>query len=481
MKFDKYLFLVFLSAFLFSCSEDKQDDIQIPTIETYEYDAFLSLAVGDTELNSKAAATSGYINPRDKIERLSLAVFRDDKLVAFKECTAAGGESVNRIDEVPVVSGSAKILLIANYKIPADWYQKVESKSDSEKGIGVTTLADFQTLTVTLDKEITGKLTMSSKVLALNLHAGHNFAGCYAAVGNVDNDPLKGYELLGTKILLYHNVSRVQLESITLAPNEHFGGEKGGSAEFHLLEVFVANVKGISHVVPSNDHVEYTDPKSDENLFWCAESYAQKEGPLKTGEAKGQPWLIYDFVEHEKYINEYDGYKIFYSEYPFLNNISPYELQIGTKVDGYSNTNLHFPGSSDPKDTNRSTYTGGYYLSVGMFFYIYENNQIDADSENQTLFVIKGEYKYKNKEDKEPTTQNCYYAVLVNKDGTSTDISGTVPADHKYVKRNNWYSLYVTLKGPGATGPFGKDLTANISTTLKVQDWNVIKMKEEVE
>ena len=56
-----------------------------------------------------------------------------------------------------------------------------------------------------------------------------------------------------------------------------------------------------------------------------------------------------------------------------------------------------------------------------------------------------------------------------------------VLADHKYVKRNNWYSLYVTLKGPGATGPFGKDLTANISTTLKVQDWNVIKMKEEVE
>lgn len=55
MKFDKYLFLVFLSAFLFSCSEDKQDDIQIPTIETYEYDAYLSLAVGDTELNSKAA------------------------------------------------------------------------------------------------------------------------------------------------------------------------------------------------------------------------------------------------------------------------------------------------------------------------------------------------------------------------------------------------------------------------------------------
>ena len=479
MKFDKYLFLVFLSAFLFSCSEDKQDDIQIPTIETYEYDAFLSLAVGDTELNSKAAATSGSINPRDKIERLSLAVFRDDKLVAFKESVAEGDKSVNRIDEVPVVSGSAKILLIANYKIPADWYQKVESKSDSEKGIGVTTLADFQTLTVTLDKEITGKLTMSSKVLTLNLHAGHNFAGCYATVGNVDNDPLNGYELLGTKnkILLYHNVSRVQLESITLAPNEHFGGGKDGSAEFHLLEVFVANVKGISHIDPDDDnHVEYSNPKSGENLFWCADSYAQKEGPLKTGTAQGQPWLIYDFVEHDG--KEFDS---FYDEYPFLNGFSPLDLSTGTKVDGYSNTNLFFPGKADPSSTQRSTYTGGYFLSVGMFFYIYENNQIDADSENQTLFVIKGEYKYKNKEDKAPTTQDCYYAVLVNKDGTSTDISGTVPADHKYVKRNNWYSLYVTLKGPGATGPFGKDLTANISTTLKVQDWNVIKMKEEVE
>ena len=50
-----------------------------------------------------------------------------------------------------------------------------------------------------------------------------------------------------------------------------------------------------------------------------------------------------------------------------------------------------------------------------------------------------------------------------------------------YIKRNYNYSVNVNIKAPGAKDPYTPDISANLSTSVKVEPWNVVVIKEDVE
>ena len=81
MKFDKYLFLVLFAGLLFSCSKDEiVNNPLTPPVEVYNYDAFLSLSVGNIEIDTKAISGPGDLsglNTPDRIQKLCLAVFSE--------------------------------------------------------------------------------------------------------------------------------------------------------------------------------------------------------------------------------------------------------------------------------------------------------------------------------------------------------------------------------------------------------------------
>lgn len=504
MKFDKYFILFLFAGLLFSCSEDKIDDTPIGTpAEVYDYDASLSLAVGNIEVKTKAEINGpndlSLLNNPDRVQKLSLAVFsKNNKLMAFKEVTCDNGTAeevvkdpeidknyVYRVMDLKVVSGTVKILLIANYdKIPESWYQEEPSPAD-EFGIGKTTVDHFlNNLESTLDSEINGNLTMSSGVLTFNLHADNNFIGCNQNLGETTVNGKKGIELLGqdskgvSKIKLYHNIARVQIGAISLDPKPEFGGDtlNGGFAEFYLDEIFVANVKSKSMVCSKEPWgtVEYPTPGETTDFWWCG-GYVDEEGNLKEGKAKEISYLKYDFQKYESY-TKYDSYKL-YNDYPFVSN---YEFAIQGKIDKRSTMNMRKPHAGGFTATLK--HDGAGYIPIGMFFYVYENNQLDENSPNQTLMILKGEYKYKkNDEESEVKTVTCYYAVPINNAGSYIQEGDGGDADHKYIKRNYHYILELNIKGPGSSKPYDKEISANIGVNIKVEDWNVKNIDESVE
>lgn len=502
MKFDKYFILFLFAGLLFSCSEDKIDDTPIGTpAEVYNYDASLSLAVGKIEIKSKAEISGpndlSLLNNPDRVQKLSLAVFsKNDKLMAFKEVTCDNGtneEIVNnsfsryvyRVMNLNVVSGTVKILLIANYdNIPNDWYNESPTES-AEFGIGKTTVDHFleKLEPTTLDKEINGNLTMSSGVLTFNLHADNNFIGCNRELGETTVNGKKGIELLGqdsegvSKIKLYHNIARVQIGAISLDPKKEFGDTvNGGYAEFYLDEIFVANVKSKSMVCSEEPWgtVEYPTPGEATDFWWCG-GYVDEEGNLKKGKAKDISYLKYDFEKYEDLPKE-ESYKL-YNDYPFVSN---YEFAIQGKIDKRSTMKMRKPHAGGFTATLK--HDGAGYIPIGMFFYVYENNQLDENSPNQTLMILKGEYKYKkNDEESEVKTVTCYYAVPINNADSYIQEGDGGDADHKYIKRNYHYILELNIKGPGSSKPYDKEISANIGVNIKVEDWNVKHIDESVE
>lgn len=506
MKFDKYFILFLFAGLLFSCSDDKIDDTPIGTpAEVYDYDASLSLAVGNIEVKTKAEINGpndlSLLNNPDRVQKLSLAVFsKNNKLMAFKKVTCDNGTAeevvkdpeidknyVYRVMDLKVVSGTVKILLIANYdEIPESWYQ-VEPSPTDEFGIGKTTVDHFlNNLESTLDSEINGNLTMSSGLLTFNLHAGHNFIGCAQQLGEVSVDGKKGTELLGqekdgkslvSKIKLYHNIARVQIGLISLDPKPEFGDTaKGGYAEFYLDEIFVANVKSKSMVCSEEPWgtVEYPTPGEATDFWWCG-GYVNEEGNLKKGKAKDISYLKYDFKKYEDLPKE-ESYKL-YNDYPFVSN---YKSAILGKIDKRSAMKMRKPHTEGYAATLMHDPAG--YYPIGMFFYVYENNQLDENSPNQTLMILKGDYRYKkNNEESEVKTITCYYAVPINNAGSYIQGDDSAVIDHKYIKRNYHYILELNIKGPGSSKPYDKEISANIGVSIKVEDWNVKHIDESVE
>lgn len=497
MKLEKYIFLVLLTSFLFSCSNDDEikNNPQVSPVEVYDYDAYLSLAVRHKDVPTKAS-TPSLVNFPERIKKLSLAVFsyESEKLMAFKEIEAKENESLSQVMDVKVASGTVKLLLIANYDdIPEEWYNPNPTNADT-KGIGLTTIDDFlnELTPTTLDKELNGYLTMSSGVLNFNLRAGYNFIGCSQTTGDVIIEGKEGVELLGqelysekyvSKLKMHRTISRVQIGELTLDPKKEYGDTtKGGEVKFFLDKIFVANVKNKSKVIAENTSgiVEY--PTENNKSFWLCGDYADIKGALKDVEATKIEWLGYDFESYDRFENtsSKDARDQLFVDFPFVNY---YDFGISGKTDNRKETELHKPFQEGFSSTIR--HDAKAHFPVGMFFYVYENNQLEPGANNHTLMIIKGDYHYKkDKASQWIEVNDCFYTVAINENGSyiyNDNKIDKIDVDHKYIKRNHQYVLELNIKGPGNDSAYDKKQSANISANVKVLPWDVIIMNEEVE
>lgn len=463
-----FIALSFLS--LLSCAKDEIDiDKEREQTEELRYDATLSLSVGgDGTLVTKSDDTNGF-SP-DSIKRLSAAVFMDDKLVAFKDSTQLAEDGtelplkdvtqhITKLDFIKVPSGNAQLLLIANYKVSKE-LQKIGTK-----------LSQYGNIVVDLSDEINGRLTMSSDILSVSLEQGLNFIGLSDSKGSQTIEGVTGTELRGSSIDLYRSVSRVQVNSLAIKPLDKYLGQDG-NAIFKLDTIYVANVKSKSYLFRNNathTNAEYTitDYKND---FWCG-AFSEETGALKTGEATQKNFLCYDFISFIKDLkpNAPESYDRLYARYPFLNAF-PIPMFWG-HVD--KDRSMSVTGSGDGHINNISY---GGYLPIGTFYYVYSNQREDND---HTLMIIKGRYIYTPKGKSEEKTQDCYYTVVINKDGEKKDyVEGD---EHDYIKRNYFYAIDLTIKGPGSSTPYDREKSANISSSVKVKPWNTVMQDETVE
>lgn len=499
MKLEKYIFLVLLTSFLFSCSNDDEieNNPQVSPVEVYDYDAYLSLAVRHKDVPTKASTPSlSLVNFPERIKKLSLAVFSYDsnKLMAFKEIEADGNKSLSQVKDVKVASGTVKLLLIANYDdIPKAWYNPNPTNTDT-KGIGLTTIDDFlnELPPTTLDKELNGYLTMSSGVLNFNLRAGYNFIGYSQNTGITTIEGKEGVELLGqelyynkyvSKLKMHRTIARVQIGELVLDPKREYGDTlNGGKAKFYLDKIFVANVKNKSNVLAKETSGVVEFPTKNDKSFWLCGDYADIKGALKDVEATNIDWLGYNFESYDKYGDgtSSQAKNQLFSDFPFVNY---YEFGISGRTDNQKNTEMHKPGEENHPSSLR--YDGAASLPIGIFFYVYENNQLSPVENNHTLMIIKGDYHYKKDKDSQWIEVNdCFYAVAINENGSYTygdDNLQTDDVDHKYIKRNHRYILELNIKGPGNDSAYDKHQSANISANVKVLPWDVVVMNEEVE
>lgn len=458
MKFYSSFLTVFSALVLcISCSE--HDVIEENTEPKIVYDATFSLSVNHTE---KAKTKSKEVNKVESnnymfIKSLSLAVFQGGKLVAFSE-KEDGENGVYQIEEVAVPSGNVKVVLLANVKVD-EQYKKLNN----------TKLSDYEEMTVSLDDEINGSLSMSSGFLDYSFNPGHNYVGYSKTTGEitVDHDGIQvaGSELSGKKIDMKRNVSRVELNNVYLNPKNEYKGV--GNVTFQVKEFIVANVKSKSKLILNNEgSVEIDGSGSD---FWYSGKLGKQQGALKTGEATEKSSLFYDVVSPP------ESSVVMNNLYPFLN----YDHQIfkgdifgrkggfGTDIEAKKivyDAGINYKG--------KYPHVGGYgpMIPLGTYFHIYENKDLGT---NRTLFVVKGDYTYYPVKGQKKVWENRYYTVVVNKDNKTSD--------HDYIKHNYIYDISLTIAGPGSENPFDPESTADISVAIDVKDWDVVDQNESLD
>lgn len=453
-------FLTILSALVLCISCSEHDVIEENTEPKIVYDATFSLSVNHTE---KAKTKSKEVNKVESnnymfIKSLSLAVFQGGKLVAFSE-KEDGENGVYQIEEVAVPSGNVKVVLLANVKVD-EQYKKLNN----------TKLSDYEEMTVSLDDEINGSLSMSSGFLDYSFNPGHNYVGYSKTTGEitVDHDGIQvaGSELSGKKIEMKRNVSRVELNVVYLNPKSEYKGV--GNVTFQVKGFFVANVKSKSKLILNNDgSVEINNSGSD---FWYSGYLGKQQGALKAEEATEKSSLFYDVVSPPSSSENMN------SLYPFLNydpNIFGGEI-FGRSGSGFEapieQKNIIYLTNVDYK--GKYPHVGGYGPSIplGTYFYIYENKDLGND---RTLFVVKGDYTYNPVKGQMKVWKDRYYTVVVNKDNDKSK--------HDYIKHNYIYDISLTIAGPGSENPFDPESTADISVAIDVKDWDVVDQNESLD
>lgn len=464
MKFYSSIITI-LSAFVLFSSCEKHDIIEDNEVPEIVYDATFSLAVKHNgKVKTKAEESE---KPEDEIKsknhdfikNLTLAVFQNEILVAFKEEKSEESDDptkikgVYKIEELEVPSGNAKVLLLANVNI-----------GETYREVGKTKLSSFQEMTVHLEKEINGSLSMCSGILNFTFAPGHNYVGYSNTPGNVTVDVEKGIhvdgkELVGSAIAMKRTVSRVYLEYLGLHPKKEFQGV--GNVTFTIKDYYIANVKNESKLVPNNEgsvEMNSTDP----SFWWCG-NFTEEEGALKAGEATKNLWMYYDVTNPPTTGSEMNGL------YPFLNNdrLVCEGLIFGRDADKNSTfVNKIDYQQIDYKEDPHIMF--GFIIPLGTYHYVYENHSLGT---NKTLLIVKGDYTYTPvKGGKAQTLKDRYYTVVVNEKN--------ILSNHEYIKRNYQYAIALTITGPGSDKPYDPQSTADISAEIKVEDWDVVNQDE---
>lgn len=453
MKLNISFLSILLACTFFSCSSDETPGVEVPE---RVYDATLSLMIKDNEKNVGTKADVSIDNIANKfalqtfVNRLFLAVFdAKGKLVSTSEAESVLNENekydpVLEINDVKIPSGKLQLLLLANVTVPQN-LKVIDAESE-------ITINDYKKLSHQLDEEKNGDLTMNSGILEYDAVAGQNYIGVSETTGGfvLDKNPIK----------IVRNIADVLLYSLSLQPSSNY---KGSSAKFTLKKIFVANVKNSSSLVSDN----YWGKVEDSDAGWWS-GYTEQTGALNAPGAEEKNFLCYDVEKAPTSMEEYN------KRFPYLNRW--WDLSERGVILGESGE----PVAILPE--HGLSFGGGYPLGVN--FYVYEN----MDSEYHTLLVVQGDFEYiPDGTSGIVKYSDRFYTVVINKDGVSDsfnkegDLTTSEKIDHKFVKCNNRYIIYLTIAGPGSDNPYDEKANAHVSAQVTVKNWDIVDIDEEVD
>ena len=218
-------------------------------------------------------------------------------------------------------------------------------------------------------------------------------------------------QISASPVTVYRTAARVYLNRLYLRPVDEYADE----AAFKLESVFMANVKSSSHYISEQNWgtVEVTD-RTQPDLFLSGEeadldSICKVDGIAALSDALRTAYL-YDYRGPE-------------DETALIANCAA------------------------------NTYT------------VFENMQ---EEEWHTMLIIRGSYRFKDKNGKMQEVKNTYYPVVVNRQHDTIDNV----TEHRYIRRNVIYSIDVVIKGPGSNNPF--DFDATLTSKIAVQAWGEV-------
>lgn len=110
------------------------------------------------------------------------------------------------------------------------------------------------------------------------------------------------------------------------------------------------------------------------------------------------------------------------------------------------------------------------HKSVGQYFMVYENSKkMNLGEGKQTLLILCADYIYKDDQGEEHTLPNRYYAVIVNDENSSY---GGGDGTKVLVGRNYIYKVNLTVVGPGSEKPYDPLYTANATAAIEAAPWS---------
>lgn len=423
MKLRDYFLLGIVVSTVFACTSDED----VPEVHVFTPDATLSLT---TEVNgvtsTKAANMTKAIfstdAAEDEIHTLHVLVFsgKGEEAVFQTDRYVSYVEAVDGkylVPDIEVESGQATVLVLANEGTKIDFSGKKLSE-----------VLD-KTFSLETNEVLATGLTMSSALREVDITPNmHNILGAEADFSGGEHTPSV---LKGSAIDLVRHVAQINLKSVSISAD----------ATFELDQIFVANVKGYSKIA------SFTTTR------WDAVE-------AMTAPANGKMWKYGSYVDAE-----WNGkYKTTNAADCILNS------------DG-----LLFTPSPKPVVSSGNTLKPEEGArSYGKSFFVYENKGNNNTPLGQrTLLVLKGTYTGKDG----VAEKDRFYTVSINdpdmKGSTSTE--SDAKTSHNFIKRNFRYNISLTIKSNGSDRPYDPVSEACMDVAIKVADWEVVDMDENLD
>lgn len=411
MKLRNYFLLSIVVGAAVACSSNED----IPEEHVFTPNATLSLATGvygDGRTKAAGIAVTEEEEKENKIHTLDVLVFSGTGDNAMYQTQRRANETTF-VHDIAVEAGSATIVVLANSSIDPKAFEgkKLSQVLEYTHSLGAETLD--------------GGLSMSSKVIETNLTIDtHNiFGDANSFVGNHSPNEIKG-----DKIELYRHVAQVNLKSVKISTTNT-------GATFQLEEVFMANVKGYSHIASKkedpNNWVEANAAPSGEKLWWYGDCFEDNWN----GEYK---------------ITEDGGKADFLAWTPETININITE------------------------DAALETETGKRAVAS---FYVYENLK-ETPVGQRTLLVLKGTYT----DNTGKVEKDRFYTISVNDPNRGYTLTeGDGAPKHNFVKRNYRYNISLSINSSGSDRPYDPVTEACMNVAVEVASWEVINQDEELD
>lgn len=404
----KYLFLAALTtAGMVSCSQDDKVD------PNATYDAALNVSVAPSAETATKASTSGNDESggagESNIHRLTAFVFdASGATVAVKDTSST--VNISYIQDI-VVKAKTQANGGTNYQM------FLVANLHDDDALGVANLNALKGKMTDLSTEVNTSLTMTSKLLNINvvgvegerLHQNYVLNASGTSMGNGDTG-LTNYNSLTTAdyIPLTRVVSRIQLDEISISM---VGSNYKGST-FRLDSVYLVNVKAKSYFYTATEDLTVAD----------------------------------NFQNGIGAFNIIDGL------------ISP-GATTNTLLVRTPNTTL----KSDDASQNKIDFTQSEQANNYLKVYVDENLN---PTNYKTMLIICGQITLPNGQ-LNPT--KSYYHIVVA--GSTTG---------KYVERNTIYKITAQITGTGSkNNDENSDLNAAINAKVTVLPWKVVNQTED--